>query len=141
MPPSLDVTAPVVLFCIPVAVAVTFTLNVHEELPVSAAPLRLTLVPAAVAVIVPPPQLPVSPFGVEITSPDGNASLNAIPLSDADEFGFVMLKLNVLVPFAAIEDGANVLVIVGGAITFRVAVLLVVPVPPSLDVMAPVVFA
>jgi hypothetical protein len=32
VPPSTDVTAPVVLFCAPAAAPVTFTLNVHELL-------------------------------------------------------------------------------------------------------------
>jgi hypothetical protein len=59
VPPSTDVTAPVVLFCTPAAVPVTFTLNVHDPLAASAAPVRLTLLPPAVAAIVPPPHDPV----------------------------------------------------------------------------------
>lgn len=141
VPPSFDVTGPVTLFCAPVPVAVTFTLKVQDELPVRAALARLTVAAPAVAVMVPPPHPPVSPFGVETTSPDGNVSLNAIPLSDADEFGFETVKLNVVVPFAGMELAPKVFVIVGGATTVRVAVLLGTPVPPSLDVIAPVVFA
>jgi hypothetical protein len=34
-----------------------------------------------VAVIVPPPQLPVKPLGVETTKPAGNVSLKPIPPS------------------------------------------------------------
>jgi hypothetical protein len=78
-PPSVDVTAPVVLFFCPAEVPVTFTEKVHEVLWARAAPVKLiTLVPA-VAVIVPAPQLPSWPFGVAITRPAGNVSLKLIP--------------------------------------------------------------
>jgi hypothetical protein len=59
VPPSTDVTAPVVLFCTPAAAPVTFTLNVHDPLAASAAPVRLTLLPPVVAAIVPAPHDPV----------------------------------------------------------------------------------
>jgi len=58
VPPSVDVTLPVVLFCVPAAAPVTFTEKVHEVLWARVAPVKLiTLVPA-VAVIVPAPQVP-----------------------------------------------------------------------------------
>ncbi len=41
VPPSTDVTLPVVLFCVPAAIPVTFTENVHDALAASDAPLRL----------------------------------------------------------------------------------------------------
>ena len=81
VPPSVDVTFPVVLFCAPSATPVTFTPNVQE---VEAARLALDklIVPvAAVAVIVPPPHEPLRPFGVETTKPAGNVSVNATPLN------------------------------------------------------------
>src|SRR5882724_622054 len=81
IPPSVDVTFPVVLFCVPAAVPVTFTAKVHEVLDASVAPDRLITFVACVAVIVPPPQLPVKPFGVEITRPAGKVSLKLTPLS------------------------------------------------------------
>lgn len=59
VPPSLDVTAPVVLFCTPLDIPVTLTLKVHCELALKIAPARLTLPAPAVAVIVPPPHPPV----------------------------------------------------------------------------------
>src|SRR5882672_902558 len=65
VPPSVDVTFPVVLFCVPAAMPVTFTANVHEEDAASVAPVRLITLVACVAVIVPPPQEPDRPFGVE----------------------------------------------------------------------------
>jgi hypothetical protein len=81
VPPSVDVTFPVVLFCVPAAVPVTFTANVHDVLCAREAPDRLITFVACVAVIVPPPQLPVRPFGVETTKPAGNVSLKPMPFS------------------------------------------------------------
>ncbi len=63
VPPSTEVTAPVVLFFVPAVVPVTFTLKVHEALAASVAPVKLTAPDPAVATMVPPPQLPASPFG------------------------------------------------------------------------------
>jgi hypothetical protein len=81
VPPLAEVTAPVVLFCVPAAVPLTFTLKVHEALAASDAPDKLTMLVPGVPVIVPPPQLPVRPFGVEITRPAGSASVNVTPVS------------------------------------------------------------
>lgn len=138
VPPSVDVIAPVTLFCAPVAELMTFTLNVHEELAASVPPDNATVAP--VAEIVPEPQLPVSPLGVATANPDGSGSVNATPLNEAAAFGFVTVKLNVVVLPNAIEEAPKLFVSVGGATTFKVAVLLAVPVPPSFEVMAPVVF-
>jgi hypothetical protein len=79
VPPSVDVTFPVVLFCAPATVPVTLTANVQEALCARLAPDKLTTFVACVAVMLPPPHVPESPFGVEITSPDGRVSLKAIP--------------------------------------------------------------
>ena len=81
VPPSIEVTLPVVLFFVPAVVPVTFTLNVHEVLCARVAPDKLMTLVACVAVMVPPPQLPVSPLGVEITNPAGSVSLKPIPVS------------------------------------------------------------
>ena len=139
VPPSTDVTAPVVLFCAPAAVPVTLTLNVHDPLAASVAPAKLTLLPPAVAVIVPPPHDPVKPFGVANAIPAGRLSVKPIPLSAiAFGAGFATVKLRVVVPFRGIVDAPNVLLIDGGATTERLADA-VPPVPPSVDVTAPVV--
>src|SRR5437899_5277980 len=58
VPPSVDVTLPVVLFCVPAAMPVTFTANVQELLAAKVAPDRLITFVFCVAVIVPPPQEP-----------------------------------------------------------------------------------
>jgi hypothetical protein len=80
MPPSVEATLPVVLFFVPAVVPVTFTANVHDELCASVAVARLTAPAPAVAVIVPLPQVPDKPLGVETTSPAGSVSLKAMPL-------------------------------------------------------------
>src|SRR5579859_5329949 len=79
-PASLQVTALVVLFCGPSVMPFTFTENVHTSPEASVAPVRLMLAPPSTAVIVPPPQLPVKPLGVESTSPAGRLSVNAMPV-------------------------------------------------------------
>src|SRR5215472_9445084 len=80
VPPSVDVTALVVLVCLPAAVPVTLTENVQLLLAAIVPPLRVIEFVPAVAVIVPPPQEPVRPFGVEITRPAGNVSVKPMPL-------------------------------------------------------------
>jgi len=81
VPPSVEVTFPVVLFFVPAVVPVTFTAIVHEVDAARLPPVRLITPVACVAVIVPPPQEPVSPLGVEITKPAGRVSLNPVPVS------------------------------------------------------------
>src|SRR5215470_10951489 len=102
-------------------------------------PVRLMLVPPDVADAV-PPQVLVKPFGVATFSPVGSVSLNATPLSATVlAAGFVIVKVNVLVPFNGIELGLNPLAIDGGATTVSVS-LAVFPVPPLVDDTAPEVF-
>jgi hypothetical protein len=81
VPPSVEVTLPVVLFLVPAVLPVTFTENVQEEDAAMVPPERLTTPEPAVAVTVPLPQVPVRPFGVETTRPAGSVSLKATPLS------------------------------------------------------------
>jgi len=59
VPPSVDVTFPVVLFFVPAVVPVTFTENVHELFAAMLPADRLTALAPAVAVMVPAPQDPV----------------------------------------------------------------------------------
>ena len=79
--------------------------------------------------------------GVDATcKPLVSVSLKAIPFSAAVlAAGLVMVKVTVVVPFNGIVAAPKALLIVGGATIFRVAVLLVVPVPPSVEVIALVV--
>jgi hypothetical protein len=81
VPPSVEVTFPVVLFFAPAVVPVTFSEKVQEELAARLPPDKvITLVPAT-AVIVPPPQLPTWPLGADITRPAGNVSVKATLVS------------------------------------------------------------
>jgi hypothetical protein len=80
VPPSVEVTLPVVLFLVPAVVPVTFTLNVQELLAAIVPPERLIVPEPATAVIVPEPQVPVRPFGVATTSPAGSVSLKPTPV-------------------------------------------------------------
>jgi hypothetical protein len=139
-PPSTEVTTPVVLFCAPAAVPMTFTLNVHDALMFSVAPVRLTLLPPALAAIVPPPHDPVRPFGVATAMPPGNVSVKPTPVSAiAFAAGFAMVKLRLVLPFRATVGAPNVLVMVGGSATVTAAVLLIAPAPVSVEEIAPVV--
>jgi hypothetical protein len=61
---------------------VTFTENVQLVLVASVAPDKLITFVPCVAVMVPPPQEPVRPFGVEIIRPPGSVSLKATPLCE-----------------------------------------------------------
>src|SRR5215470_1613929 len=72
----------------------------------------------AVAVKVPPLQLPMAPFGVATTRLVGRVSVKATPFS-AKVFttGFVMVKVSVETPPGAMTGGTNVLLIAGGATT------------------------
>lgn len=107
-------TAVVVFFCVPEAVPVTFNENEHEVRADSIAAERLTLFDPPTAVNVPPPQLPLSAFGVATTCPDGKGSANPIPLRDWLVFGFDKLKVRVVDLFNGTLAVPNALAIVGG---------------------------
>jgi hypothetical protein len=68
-----------------------------------------------VAVIVPPPQVPARPLGVDTLRPEGSVSVKPMPLNDAPPFGFVMPKVRVVLPLSGIVAGPNVFWITGGA--------------------------
>jgi hypothetical protein len=139
VPPFVELTAPLTFVNCPDAVPTTFTATVHDELSAILPPIRLTLLESAVALAVPPQEF-VSPLGVATTKPAGNASVNAAPVS-ATPFAaeFVSVNVSVLVPFSAIVVGENALLMLGGATTVRLAVA-VPPVPPFVELTAPVVF-
>src|SRR5712692_9270690 len=91
VPPSVEVTALVVLLLLPAVVPVTFTEKVHVEPAagdaVSVPPDRLMLPLPATAVIVPLPQEPVNPLGFATTTPAGKLSVKPTPLSALAVFG------------------------------------------------------
>ncbi len=122
----------------PPAVPVTFTEKVHELLAANDAPDKLITFVPCVAVIVPPPHVPVSPLGVEIIRPAGKVSLNPIPLSAVIVLLFWMVKLRLVEPFSGMLAAPKDLIITGGPITL-IEALEVFPVP-SVEVTCTLLF-
>src|SRR5215467_791736 len=114
-PPSIEVTAEVVLFFTPAVVPVTLTWNVQVLFAASVAPDRLTPPLPATAVMVPPPHDPLRPFGVATTSPAGRLSVKPTPVREAaPPLGLAMVKLSDVVPPIGMVEAPNDLDIVGG---------------------------
>ena len=132
-PPCVEVTLPVVFVCKPAAIPVTLTENVQLALAAKVPPERLITFVPCVAVIVPLPQEPVRPFGVEITKPAGSVSLKATPVSATVALGLVMVKLSEVEPFSGMLRAPNVLLIFGGPTTV-IEAFEVLPVPAFVDV-------
>jgi hypothetical protein len=142
VPLSVALTAPVVLLLRPAVVPVTLTVIAHcavpEPLEVKVPPARLMLVLFAAAVTVPLHVLLT--FGVvETERPEGRGSLKAKPLRLVVVLGLVMVKVTLTLVPSGMLALANALAIVGGDTTVRVAVLLVVPGPVSVELRVPVV--
>src|SRR5438128_276719 len=100
----------------------------HEPLAASVAPLRAILLLPATAVIVPPPQLPASPFGVAITSPAGSASVKPTPDSTPGSSGeaiagllLVIVNESFVEAFRVMVATSNALAMTGGESTRYVA--------------------
>src|SRR5215471_7986876 len=137
-PPSVELTC-TLLFLSPAVVPCTSTETAHDALAATVPPDKLAAPEPPVAVAVPPQVL--FKFGVEATTkPAGRVSVKLSPVSATLLFGLVMLIVNNVVPFSGILVGANVLVTVGAAAAVSVAVLLVAPVPPLVELTCPVVF-
>ena len=113
LPASVEVTALVTLFCMPAPMLETFTAKLQDPFAARVAPARLTLADPALAVIVPPPQLPVRPLGVETFKPTGNESLKPIPVSDVPALGLDKVKVKAVVPCNGMLAAPKALVIVG----------------------------
>ena len=102
-------------------------------------PLLNVMVPVPAAAVREPPQLLLALGEPAIVIPVGKVSANPTPVrSIAFAFGLVSVNVRVDVPPTLIGLGENDLSIVGGWTTVSVAVLDGDPVPPSLEVMAPV---
>ena len=138
VPPSVELTAPLVLVSVPGLVGVTLTLIVQLE-PTAIDPPVSEIEPDPAVAVAVPPQVLLSAFGVETTNPDGSVSVNATPDSAsvlAD--GLVSVNVSVLVPVTDTWVGLNAFEIDGGPTAVRVA-LAVLPVPPSVELTAPLV--
>src|SRR5579884_1085934 len=68
----------------------------------------------AVVEIVPVPQPPVRLSGLEIINPLGRLSVNDTPVKSVAAFGFVIVKVSVVLLFNAIVDAEKLLTMVGG---------------------------
>jgi hypothetical protein len=137
VPPLAELTLPVVLFFGPAVVPVTVTMKMQLP-PAAIVPPVSVIVAGAVVVTVPPPQPLTEPFTT--VNPAGSVSVTVTPVSPTVEFGLVIVKLSMLVPFSGIVAASNDFMIVGGATTVIGAVLLVPPGPDSLELTLPVVF-
>jgi len=138
VPASVEVIV-TLLFFMPAVVPVTLSETTQEALGASVAPERESEAAPATAVAV-PEQVLARLEGVATTRPAGKLSVNARPVSEiAFDEGFVTVNERLVDPFKGIAAAPNALVIVGGAATLKLA-LAVLPVPPLVDVTAPVVF-
>jgi hypothetical protein len=129
-PLSFEVIVPVVLFCVPSAVAVTFSEMLHELLAATVPPLKLAEPEPASAVVVPAHVL-IRLFGVATASPAGKLSLKATPVRPM-VFVLVIVNVRLVLVFSVIELAPNTLLIVGGLATVMLAVP-VFPVPPFVE--------
>ena len=129
VPPSGDATV-TELFTTPAVIPVTFTENVQFTPAFRFAPVRLIVVDPGTAVIVPASQLPVTTLGLETTKPPVKVSVKLMPVKVPMAFGFVTVKLKLVVPPTGMVAAPKLFVMLGGPSTVMLAVP-AVPVPPS----------
>src|SRR5262249_18392349 len=106
--------------------------NVQAEFAGITPPVRLRVVPPAVAPMEPPPHPPASPFGVAICRRP-NEPLNATPVRSTARFGFVIVTVVWTVEPTGAGEGENPMLAAGGEAMFTTAVA-TFPWPPSLEV-------
>ena len=133
LPPSFELTLPVKLVTDPAVVAVTLTAKEQVAAGAMEAPLRLTTLPPAAAVMRPPSQPPAKPLGVETTKPAGSVSLTPTPVNVVAALGLLIVKVRVVDPLSGTDAEPKALLMVGGATTVSDA-LETLPVPPSFEV-------
>src|SRR5580700_2616695 len=99
-------------------------LNVHDPPAAIVAPEKFNELEPATAVTVPVPHVLLKPLGVDIARrrrgklPDVT---KPTPLNEFEGLGFVIVKVNEVVPPIGIEGAPTAMFNVGGAITVRVA--------------------
>lgn len=114
---------------------VTSTVNVQVAEAARVAPERVMEVDAAVAVMVPPPHVPLRPFGVATAKPPGRLSVIVTPVAIVVGSGFVTTKVRLIIPFTGIVALPNDFVMVGGFATVMLAIdVLPVPAFPEVTV-------
>lgn len=141
VPPSVELTAPVVLAFAPAVVPRTLTLIVQLLPAVAIAPpVKPMLVAPIVGAKVPPQEFDET-SGLETSRPAGKVSLMAIPVSPPGlPAGLVMTMLSVDWPLSGTPVGTKTFDTVGGAKTLIVA-FAVRPLPDSVELTLPVVFS
>ncbi len=121
-PASTELTALVVLVCVPSAAALTATLNAQLALGASAAPASAIDPEPAAAVTVPPGHEPVNAPGVATTRPPDSVAVKPIPLSASNGFVFASVNVWAVVAPSATDGAANADTSAGGASTTSVSV-------------------
>src|SRR5215470_16216438 len=120
VPPFVEVTLPDVLFFTPAVVPVTSTITVQVPLGEMVPPLNVSVVSPAFGAKVPPQEV-LAPGVAATCNPEGSASVNPTPLSDTVEFGFIIVKVSVVVPPTGMVEAPNPLLIDGGPTTVMLA--------------------
>ena len=119
------------LFHGPVWTPVTFPVKVHVAPPNRLAPDMLTDPDPGVAVIIPPLHVVLAPAAT--ASPAGNISVKPTPANAVAGFGFVIIRVMLVLVFRGMLAEPNALVMVGGAgdppVT-GVTVMLAIAAPP-----------
>jgi len=118
-PPSVEVTAVVVLSFVPDVAPVTTKLNVQLLFVVREPPVRAIVLGAVV--VSDPPHAVVGPL-VSTVKPAGKVSVKLMPLNELLIFGFVMVKVSVDGFVVKMDAGEKDLASAGGAITVSEAV-------------------
>src|SRR6266550_4007333 len=106
VPPLVDVTAPVVLLLVREVAPVTVTLNMHVPLAAIEAPPGVMVL--GLVVVSDPPQVAVG-LEVATVNPAGSTSVNPTPVKATVEFGFVIVKVRVVVPPIGMAAAPNIL--------------------------------
>ncbi len=138
-PPSAESTGLVALLTWPATVALTLSTNVQLAPPASVAPVKAMLDDPLAAVTAPPPHEPASALGVEISSPLGSRSVNAIALSDVLGFGLVIVNASETVPPTGIARCANVVPMTGAPTPTTSVAVAGAPLPPASELIELVV--
>jgi hypothetical protein len=135
-PPSFEVTAPVVLFHVPAVAPVTVRLITQGE-PLATVALERETTPVAATVVSVPPHC-AEELSVMVR-PAGRVSEKLTPVSGPVEFGFVIVKLRLVVVPSGMLAAPKALLMVGGPTTVTLAVA-VFPVPALAEVIWTLLF-
>lgn len=112
VPPSTEVTAPVVLTWSPAAVASTSIERVHELFAGSTAPVSVRFVDEMVTRLV--SQVPARLSGFAISKPAGILSLNPTPVRSVAGLGLARVNVSVTLLFKPTVAALKAFAIVGG---------------------------